>query len=198
MAVTTDSKTNAALELTCAINHVAHCLLCYDAPCTAACPREQDPARMIRALRFENLSGASVFTQSCIGCDAPCENACLAPEHAVPIKNLSNFANKQKGFEPQNLSLQTEFCGIQCENPFFLSSSIVSSNYEMCARALQAGWAGVVFKTIGMIQPKEVSPRFDAIRKEGTPFIGFRNLEQISDHPLEENLSFLHDLKRDF
>lgn len=60
------------------------------------------------------------------------------------------------------------------------------------------GWAGAVFKTIGFIKPEETSPRFDAIRKEGTPFIGFKNLEQISDHSLEENLSDLRRLKEDF
>ena len=88
--------------------------------------------------------------------------------------------------------------GVKCENPFFLSSSIVAGNYEMCANAFKMGWAGAVFKTIGFIKPEETSPRFDAIRKEGTPFIGFKNLEQISDHSLEENLSDLRRLKKDF
>lgn len=34
----------------------------------------------------------------------------------------------------------------------------------------------------------EVSPRFDELTKEGTPFVGFKNMEQIAEHPLEENL----------
>ncbi|MBV7271793.1 NAD-dependent dihydropyrimidine dehydrogenase subunit PreA [Clostridium sp. PL3] len=94
--------------------------------------------------------------------------------------------------------LSIEFCGIKCENPFFLSSSVVGSNYEMCAKALEMGWAGVVFKTIGFYIPREVSPRFDVIGKENTPFMGFKNLEQISDHTLEQNLAWLQKLKRDF
>lgn len=94
--------------------------------------------------------------------------------------------------------LSIEFCGIKCENPFFLSSSVVAGNYEMCARALEMGWAGIVYKTIGFYIPKEVSPRFDTIGKEGTPFIGFKNLEQISDHPLEENIEWLRKLKKDY
>lgn len=94
--------------------------------------------------------------------------------------------------------LSIEFCKIKCENPFFLSSSVVGSNYEMCAKALKMGWAGVVFKTIGFYVPEEVSPRFDVIGKENTPFMGFKNLEQISDHTLEENLAWLKELKRDF
>jgi dihydropyrimidine dehydrogenase (NAD+) subunit PreA len=40
-----------------------------------------------------------------------------------------------------------------------------------------------------------VSPRFDAIGKESAPFIGFKNLEQISDVPLEVNLEILKKLK---
>ena len=60
------------------------------------------------------------------------------------------------------------------------------------------GWAGVVFKTIGLFIPQEVSPRFDAIGKEDTPFVGFRNLEQISDHDPEENFETLRRLKEAF
>ena len=97
-----------------------------------------------------------------------------------------------------NKDLSIEFCGVKCENPFFLSSSVVGSNFEMCAKALDMGWAGVVFKTIGFYIPKEVSPRFDTIGKEGTPFIGFKNLEQISDHPLELNLKWMRQIKEKY
>lgn len=91
--------------------------------------------------------------------------------------------------------LSIEFCKVKCENPFFLSSSVIGNNYDMCAKALSMGWAGVVFKTIGFYKPKEVSPRFDVLEKENTPFIGFKNMEQISEHSLEENLSCLKRLK---
>lgn len=94
--------------------------------------------------------------------------------------------------------LSIEFCGVKCENPFFLSSSVVGSNYEMCAKAFEMGWAGVVFKTIGFYVPEEVSPRFDIIGKENTPFIGFKNMEQISDHPLEQNLKYMEALKENY
>jgi len=97
-----------------------------------------------------------------------------------------------------NKNLSIEFCGVKCENPFFLSSSVVGSNFEMCAKALDMGWAGVVFKTIGFYIPSEVSPRFDVIGKEGTPFIGFKNLEQISDHPLALNLKWMREIKEKY
>ncbi len=94
--------------------------------------------------------------------------------------------------------LGIKFCDIECENPFFLASSVVGSNYEMCARALDAGWGGVVFKTIGFCEVNEVSPRFDIIKRSGNNPIGLRNMEQISDHTLEENLKWMKRLKEDY
>ena len=95
--------------------------------------------------------------------------------------------------------LSVTFLGVHFENPFCLSSSPVGNCYEMCAKAYDEGWAGVVFKTIG---PKsflidEVSPRFDALTKEATPFVGFKNMEQIAEHTLEQNLEDLRRLKQD-
>ena len=40
--------------------------------------------------------------------------------------------------------LSIDFLGVKCENPFFLSSSPVGSNYEMCAKALEAGWEAFI------------------------------------------------------
>ena len=96
--------------------------------------------------------------------------------------------------------LSVEFLGVHFENPFCLSSSPVGNCYDMCKKAYEVGWGGVVFKTIG---PKsyfidEVSPRFDKLNKENTPFVGFKNMEQIAEHPLEENLADLARLKKEF
>lgn len=99
-----------------------------------------------------------------------------------------------------NKDLSVEFLGVHFENPFCLSSSPVGNCYDMCKKAYESGWGGVVFKTIG---PKhflidEVSPRFDALTKEGTPFVGFKNMEQIAEHPLEQNLADVKRLKEEF
>ena len=96
--------------------------------------------------------------------------------------------------------LSIDFLGVHFENPFCLSSSPVGNCYEMCKKAYEVGWGGVVFKTIG---PKsyfidEVSPRFDKLNKESTPFVGFKNMEQIAEHSLEENLRDLRKLKDEF
>lgn len=96
--------------------------------------------------------------------------------------------------------LSVEFLGVHFPNPFCLSSSPVGNCYDMCKKAYEVGFGGVVFKTIG---PKsyyidEVSPRFDKLDKETTPFVGFKNMEQIAEHPLEENLADIRRLKEEF
>ena len=96
--------------------------------------------------------------------------------------------------------LTIDFCGIRCENPFFLASSAVCTNYEMVARAFDAGWAGVYYKTICMQEIKEVSPRFDAMHCNAThgDFYGFRNMEQLSENPVEMDFDILHRLKQNY
>jgi len=94
--------------------------------------------------------------------------------------------------------LSIEYLGVKCENPFFLSSSPVGGCYDMVAKAYDSGWGGVFFKTVGRFIADECSPRFDHVGKEQTPWIGFKNMEQISDKPLEDNLEAIHRLKRDY
>ena len=153
---------------------------------------------MIRAVRFENSECAAQFIDinACAECQGDCEKACIHPDFAIRIRETVAELPAYEGTDEPDLRI--DFMGVQCENPFFLSSSIVAGNYEMCARAFDMGWAGAVYKTIGFIKPEETSPRFDAVGKEGTPFIGFKNLEQISDHDLEENLADLKRLKQDY
>lgn len=94
--------------------------------------------------------------------------------------------------------LSIDYLGVKCENPFFLSSSPVGGNYDMVAKAYKAGWGGVFFKTVGIFVADECSPRFDITRKEDTPWLGFKNMEQISDKPTEKNFDFMYRLKKDF
>ncbi len=175
-------------------NENAKCLLCADAPCNKACRHKQTPSGMLQSIRFSNEKGAGryISTDLCKDCDAPCESVCI---NTVPIKSIALNLPPQ---HTAHADLSIEFCGIKCENPFFLSSSVVASNYEMCARALSMGWAGIVYKTICMFNLKEASPRFSVLGKKGSPFAGFRNIEQLSEHTLEEDLAILKRLKEDF
>ena len=98
----------------------------------------------------------------------------------------------------KKIPLDIDFMGVHFENPFVLSSSPVGNCYDMCAKALREGWGGVVFKTIGFFIADEVSPRFTNLRKDNLGFCGFKNMEQIAEHPLAENLEAIHRLKADF
>jgi dihydropyrimidine dehydrogenase (NAD+) subunit PreA len=92
--------------------------------------------------------------------------------------------------------LSINYLGVECENPFFLSSSPVGSNYEMVAKSFESGWGGVFYKTVGIFVADECSPRFDQTNKEGLPWLGFKNMEQISDKPTELNFENMRKLKR--
>ncbi len=178
----------------------SRCLLCEDAPCTRAC-RAGDPARAIRAIRFDNHKPALRWVKDCTDDDLQrAERACIHPGGPVRIKELVRSIGPDDVAGGPYPDLRITFCGIPCENPFFLASSAVCTNYEMVARAFEAGWAGVFYKTICLQEIKEVSPRFDARHSNGIhgDFYGFRNMEQLSENPVEMDFDILRRLKQDY
>ncbi len=181
------------------------CMLCGSAPCSAACPH-LDPAALLRSIWFDNERAAAASLPEinpCAFCDAPCEKACLRAGQ-VPVRALIGRLYEEvrpdtEVAPPANEDrLKTDLCGIPLENPFLLSSSVVASTYDMCARAFEAGWAGVCFKTICSFEIHEASPRFSAISGEGGSIIGFKNIEQLSDHSVAENMEIFRHLKRNY
>ena len=94
--------------------------------------------------------------------------------------------------------LSVNYLGVKCQNPFFLSSSPVGGNYDMVRKCYETGWAGCFFKTVGIFVADECSPRFDQTNKEGLPWLGFKNMEQISDKPTEQNFEYMYRLVRDY
>ena len=191
----------------------ARCLFCLDAPCSKAC-KKGDPARAIRAIRFGNEELAGRWLAECTDQDLEAaENACIHYDLPIRIRQMAKAlspASKEaqvcatNGAAPcttkeASPSLAIDFCGIHCENPFFLASSAVCTNYEMVARAFEAGWAGVFYKTICLQEIREVSPRFDAVQQEGqSDFYAFRNMEQLSENPTEMDFDILRRLKHDY
>ena len=176
------------------------CLLCQDAPCTKAC-KTGDPARAIRAIRFDNHKLALRWVKDCSDSDLErAEQACIHFNWPIRIKEVVHSIHKDDVDDSHYPNLTIEFCGIRCENPFFLASSAVCTNYEMVARAFDAGWAGVFYKTICLQEIKEVSPRFDAMHNIAThgDFYGFRNMEQLSENPVEQDFDILRRLKQDY
>lgn len=96
--------------------------------------------------------------------------------------------------------LSIDFLGVHFDNPFCLASSPVGNCYEMCRKAYQAGWGGVYFKSVApaSFAINEVSPRFDTLKKEGTDFVGFKNMEQTSERPFEDSMADMARLKKEF
>ena len=178
------------------------CALCSDAPCDAACGR-LEPSGLLRSIWFRNEQGAALRLpgdEPCAACDAPCERACVRPGE-VPIKSLIRRLYDEvrpvaeTPVPADEERLKCDLCGIPMENPFLLSSSVVASTYDMCARAFEAGWAGACFKTICSMDIHEASPRFSAVMGDGGSIMGFKNIEQLSDHSVAENMEIFRRLK---
>ena len=181
------------------------CALCADAPCSAACGK-LDCAALLRSIWFDDeKAAASRFPahNPCVNCPAPCEAACVRANE-VPIRALMTRLHSSVKPEleiptPEGEErLRTQLCGIPLENPFLLSSSVVASTYDMCARAFEAGWAGVAFKTICSFDIHEASPRFSAVSGSDGSIIGFKNIEQLSDHSVAENMEIFRRLKENY
>ena len=179
----------------------ARCLLCADAPCSRVC-KNGDPARAIRAIRFANEKMAGRWVAQCTDDELEAaEKACIHYDQPIRIKELARSVCRDTVATTDTLpSLAIDFCGIACENPFFLASSAVCTNYEMVARAFEMGWAGVFYKTICLQDIKEVSPRFDAVYDHGSHgnFYAFRNMEQLSENPVEMDFDILRRLKQNY
>lgn len=175
-----------------------NCLLCYDAKCTKACG-VYNPDKILRSLYFDNeyvvMNNISEDIP-CLNCDGRCEKVC--PVH-VNIKDIITSVKRDRTDKKEiNYDLlKTKLFNKEVENPFLLSSSVVSSTYDMCARALDAGWGGVCFKTVSYMDFNEASPRFSALKDENR-IIGFKNIEQLSDHNVVEDLHIIKKLKENY
>ena len=95
--------------------------------------------------------------------------------------------------------LTTDFVGIQSPNPFWLASAPPTDKQYNVERAFDAGWGGVVWKTLGQEGPPVVNvngPRYGAIHGPDRRLMGFNNIELITDRDLETNLKEIRDVKR--
>src|SRR5438128_10114639 len=96
------------------------------------------------------------------------------------------------------IDLSTTFTGIRFQNPFLLSSAPPTESESNILRAFEAGWGGVVTKTIGLhpvvnvAGPKtkflraSAAPRQLSMQKRpGAALHSSRNWELISDKPID-------------
>jgi dihydropyrimidine dehydrogenase (NAD+) subunit PreA len=96
-------------------------------------------------------------------------------------------------------NLKTNFVGISSPNPFWLASAPPTDKAYNVNRAFEAGWGGVVWKTLGEAGPPIVNvngPRYGALLTPDRRLIGFNNIELITDRELDLNLREITEVKR--
>ncbi|MCP5489340.1 MAG: NAD-dependent dihydropyrimidine dehydrogenase subunit PreA [Verrucomicrobia bacterium] len=90
--------------------------------------------------------------------------------------------------------LSINLAGIRSPNPFWVASAPPSNTAYQCHRAFEAGWGGVVWKTIG--DPiVNVSSRYSSHNVGGMRMVGFNNIELISDRSIEVNFKEIKECK---
>ena len=97
--------------------------------------------------------------------------------------------------------LTTTFLGITTPNPFWLASAPPTDKEYNVRRAFEAGWGGVVWKTLGSDGPPIVNvngPRYGAIWGADRRLLGLNNIELITDRPLQTNLDEIKRVKADY
>ena len=96
--------------------------------------------------------------------------------------------------------LSNTFVGIKSPNPFWLASAPPTDKEYNVRRAFEAGWGGVVWKTLGL-DPHVVNvngPRYGVIYGADRRVLGINNIELITDRPLQVNLDEIKAVKRDY
>jgi len=95
--------------------------------------------------------------------------------------------------------LRCNIAGITSPNPFWLASAPPTDKAYNVNRAFEAGWGGVVWKTLGL-DPHvvNVSSRYGAVQWQGQRMAGLNNIELITDRPLEVNLREIREVKRNW
>ena len=96
--------------------------------------------------------------------------------------------------------IRSNFLGIHSPNPFWLASAPPTDKEINVTRAFEAGWGGVVWKTLGE-DPAVVNvngPRYTTLMAQDRRVIGFNNIELITDRPLQTNLEEITRVKRNW
>ena len=86
--------------------------------------------------------------------------------------------------------LASEFLGIRSPNPFWLASAPPTDKAYNVNRAFEAGCCGALWNKLGEDPPivNVSGPRYSANHSKDRRVIGFKNIEMITDRPLQTNL----------
>src|SRR4051812_27696564 len=112
------------------------------------------------------------------------------------FRPISRFESRSSSMA----DLTSTFVGIKSPNPFWLASAPPTDKEYNVVRAFEAGWGGVVWKTLGEDPPvvNVNGPRYATLWSQDRRVIGFNNIELITDRPLQVNLDEIARVKRDF
>ena len=97
--------------------------------------------------------------------------------------------------------ISNDFIGIKSPNPFWLASAPPTDKAYNVQRAFEAGWGGVVWKTLGEEGPPIVNvngPRYGAVFGADRRLMGLNNIELITDRDLHVNLEEIKQIKKDW
>ena len=95
--------------------------------------------------------------------------------------------------------ISSNFLGINSPNPFWLASAPPTDKAYNVERAFEAGWGGVVWKTLGEEGPPVVNvngPRYGAVWGADRRLLGLNNIELITDRDLFINLREITEVKK--
>jgi len=99
------------------------------------------------------------------------------------------------------IDLKSNFIGIETPNPFWLASAPPTDKAYNVNRAFEAGWGGVMWKTLGEAGLPLVNvsgPRYGAWHGKDRTLMGLNNIELITDRDLEINLAEIIQVKKDW
>ena len=95
--------------------------------------------------------------------------------------------------------LRCKIAGIDSINPFWLASAPPTDKYINVVRSFQAGWGGVVWKTLGEDPAVvNVSSRYGVHQNAAQNILGINNIELISDRPLQTNLDEIIRVRKEW
>lgn len=95
--------------------------------------------------------------------------------------------------------LRCNIAGIESINPFWLASAPPTDKYVNVVRSFEAGWGGVVWKTLGEDPAVvNVSSRYGVHKNASQNILGINNIELISDRPLQTNLDEIKRVKSEW
>src|SRR5436309_1441861 len=111
----------------------------------------------------------------------------------------------------QMADLSTTFTGIRFQNPFMLASAPPTESDANIVRAFEAGWGGVVTKTIGMhpvvnvkgpktkfLRADNSETRLSMSKRANSTLVASWNWELISDKPIDWCIGRLKKIKQAF